>query len=486
MVAPVDQALRVVALNDEAARRNLRLGMALADARAMYPDLPVAEADPAADRNALDAIANWADRYTPLIGLDPPDGLLLDVTGCAHLFHGEAALGRDLVHRLAAQGFSARAAVAGTVGCAWGLARYGDAVVVPPAGERAALAALPLAALRLPPDIVEALSQVGLRLVVDVLGKPRAPLAARFGAAFVRRLDQALGHEAESIVPRRPVPEAIAERRFPEPIVYEDDVLGTVEHLAGDLARVLERRGEGARLLELALFRADGAVHRLEVGTAAPLRDPRRIRRLFTDRLAALGDACDPGFGYDTVRLSARIAARSDPFQAGFVSDEDDAELAHLIDRLGARFGLRRVTRLVLQDTHIPERAAAALPVHGSQALAPQLAPPLVPAVAQDSLSPPRPIRLLAPPEPIEVLAEVPEGPPLRFRWRRVLYDVAVAEGPERIAPEWWRKDRDGPALTRDYFRVESRQGARLWLYRDGIYGREAGAPRWYLHGLFA
>jgi protein ImuB len=300
------------------------------------------------------------------------------------------------------------------------------------------------------------------------------------------------------------VPAAMAEQRFPEPIAREADVLGTIEHLAHELGRVLERRGEGARLVQLALFRSDGAVHRLEIGTGAPLREAARVRRLFEDRLTALGDACDPGFGYDMVRLSALMTERCDPVQTGLVREglaseglaggDHGEELAHLIDRLGARFGLRRVTRLVPQDAHIPEFAVMAVPAHAASRATGALSLPTTRSArggrgeespAQDSLSPTRPIRLFERPEPIDAVAEVPDGPPVRFRWRQVLHEVAQVEGPERIAMEWWR-DATGRALTRDYFRVESRGGARVWLYREGLYGREASRPRWYLHGLFA
>jgi len=273
--------------------------------------------------------------------------------------------------------------------------------------------------------------------------------------------------------------------------------------------------------MQVALFRADGKVHRLELGTAAPLRDPARVRRLFADRLAVLGDACDPGFGFDMLRLSALVTERLDPQQTGLSGDSDDAaDLAHLIDRLGARFGLRRVSRLQPGDTHIPEFAVAAVPAHamrgksspspswgGSAAKQPgwgssvPLAPHPRPlptggrgenALQQDeqldTLAPARPIRLFQRPEPIDAIAEVPDGPPVRFRWRRVLHEVAHVEGPERIAMEWWR-DAQGNALTRDYFRVESKEGARVWLYREGLFGREIkepDKPTWYLHGLFA
>jgi protein ImuB len=485
IVVSLKSALRIAALNSEAARLGLKAGMALADARAMYPALSVADADPQADQCLLQGIADWCDRYTPLVGFDSPDGLMLDISGCAHLFGGEAALCRDLVSRLKAQGFEACAVVADTPGCAWGVGRYGVPLIVPCGGARAALLRLPLAALRLEPKTVEALAQVGLKLIADVIDLPRPPLAARFGEGLIRRIDQALGCEDEPITPCLPVPAYVAEQRFAEPIVLERDVLGTIVHLAHELARVLERRGEGARLLQAALFRTDGKVQRVEVGTAEPMRDAARIKRLFIDRLAAVGEASDPGFGFDVVRLCALVTERLDPVQTGFSAPDHAADhaadFAHLIDRLGARFGLRRVTRLMPQDTHIPEFAVVGVPAHAAKACGVQPQQ----RIEQDSLAPVRPVRLFTQPERIEAVAEVPDGPPVRFRWRRVLHEVAHAEGPERIAMEWWR-DEEGRALTRDYYRVESRHGVRVWLYREGIYVRETAQPRWFLHGLFA
>ena len=405
----VKSALRIAAMNDAAARLRLTVGTALADARARHPTLQVAQSDPAADQRLLDAVADWCDRYTPLVGIDAPSGVMLDVTGCTHLFGGETALCRDIVTRLAAQGLRARVAVASTPGCAWGVARYGfwstmpvipgepegrgpesitpvgeygfrargrapaprndenqHLFIVPPGAMRDALAPLPLAALRLDPETVAALADVGLDRIADVLDLPRSVLAARFDAAFLRRLDQALGREDEPITPRRPAPSFMAEQHFAEPIARERDVLGTIARLSIRLGYAMETRGEGARLLEAALFRTDGKVHRIAVGTGAPLREAERITRLFKDRLATVGEACDPGFGYDLVRLSAPVTERCDPVQAGLAAShpaaDQAAELGHLIDRLGARFGLRRVTRLAPQDTHIPEFAVAAVP----------------------------------------------------------------------------------------------------------------------------
>ncbi|HEX3709283.1 MAG TPA: DUF6504 family protein, partial [Pseudolabrys sp.] len=249
--------------------------------------------------------------------------------------------------------------------------------------------------------------------------------------------------------------------------------------LARELGHVMERRGEGARLLQVALFRADGRVHRIEAAAGQPLRDAERIKRLFVERLTVVGDECDPGFGYDVIRLSALVAERLEPVQRGLAGEDHRAELALLIDRLSARFGAQRVTRLLPCDTHIPEFAVTEIPA--------QLARGQFNAspVAQDSLAPVRPVRLFARPEPIEAVAEVPDGPPVRFRWRHVLHEVVAVEGPERIAMEWWR-DAENRALTRDYFRVESKEGARVWLYREGLYQRETAYPRWFLHGLFA
>ena len=478
VVAPVKGALRLSALNDAAAALGLKVGMPLADARARYPKIAVVDADEEADRALLTAISDWCDRYTPLVGLHPPDGLILDIAGCAHLFGGEAALAADLVQRLGARGLQARVGVADTVGCAWAVARYGEASIIPSGAERGTLVPLPLAALRLSANVLIALAQVGLKRIEDVIELPRAPLEARF-ADLVQRLDQTLGIENEPITPRLPVPAAMAEQRFPEPIARESDVLGTIERLAGQLARVLEQRGEGARLLQVALFRADGKVFRIEAGTAEPLREPRRIARLFAERLTAIGDEVDPGFGYDMVRLCAMMTERHDPPQTGLAAPDHAAELAHLIDRLGARFGLRRVTRLIEQDTHIPEFAVMAVAAH----MVPRPARGHV-ALEHDAPAPTRPIRLFARPEPVEAMAEVPDGPPVRFRWRRMLHEVESAEGPERIAMEWWR-DAAGHALARDYFRVESRAGVRVWLYREGDFIAHS-ETHWFVHGMFA
>ena len=337
-------------------------GIALAQARAMHPDIEALEEDAEADSALLESIADWCLRYTPLVACDAPDGLLLDISGCAHLYGGEDALVADLSGRLEAAGFAYRVAIAGSIGAAWAAAHYGEPGNYPCGDERKLLAPLPLAALRLDGGTVAALARVGLKRIGDIVDLPRAPLTARFGAELLRQLDRALGQEHEPLTPRLPVAPYVAEQRFAEPIAREEDVLGSVARLAARLKVALERRGDGARRLELTLFRTDGALRRIAAGTSRPLRDPDDIRALFVERLAALADALDPGFGFDMARLSVLVAEPCPPEQIGIGGAEDSAERDRLVDRLSARLGVRRVRQLIAQDSHIPEIAGACVP----------------------------------------------------------------------------------------------------------------------------
>src|SRR5215813_11028562 len=429
----------LLALDAAAERLGLAVSLALAQARAMHPTLTAVPEDRAADARLLDAIADACQRYTPLVAVDPPDGILLDIGGCAHLFGGEKKLREDVIARMTRLGFSARAAIAASIGAASATARFGDAPIMEDATRdaRERLALLPLAALRLPDEIVAALARVGLKRIGDILDLPRAPLAARFGADLLRQLDRALGREDEPLTPRLPVAPYVAEKSFHEPIAREEDVLASVEQLAARLKTTLAARGDGARRLELALFRTDGAVKRIAAGTSRPLRDPQAIRALFVERLAALGDEIDPGFGFDLARLSVLTAEPGPEEQIGLGTRADQVELDRLVDRLSARLGRRRVSRLVARDSHIPELAAAAVP---AQAMArAEFGWDAFRRFRADAQLSPRPLRLLAKPEPIaDVFALAPDGPPVRFRWRRALHEVVCAEGPERIEGAWW------------------------------------------------
>ena len=394
IVAKVKSALRVVAMDRRAETYGMRLGMGLADARGALPQLIVAEADEAADRALLEAIADWCDRYTPLVALDPPHGLFLDISGCAHLFardgaDGETALLADCLVRVAGQGFEARGAVASHAGTAWALAHFDLGGVVAPGAEAAAIADLPVAALRITAEQEALLDRLGLKRIGDLIGKPRAPLAARFGNHLVRRLDQALGQEDEVLSPRRPAPQLSAERRFAEPVVDQASLLETVRSLAGALAPALERHGIGARLIEAAFFRIDGKVARAAVGTAGPIRAADDVAMLFAERLSAIGDEWDAGFGFDMVRLAVLQAETLADVQIDLAGEGADApDLARLVDRLGARLGAGRITRYAPVDTHIPERAVRALPLSASAAAPPWRLP------AEEAETPPdRPLR---------------------------------------------------------------------------------------------
>lgn len=479
IVEQVSGALRLAAVDARAAANGCAVGNGLSQARAVCPSLRVVLADPHEDARLLEAVADWCDRYTPLVALDGFRGLLLDVSGCARLFGGEAALLRDMIEALASRGLLARGAVAGAAGPARALAWFTQGGVMPEGSETSFVRALPIAALGMDEATRTALGRAGLKTLGAAAGRGRDELAARFGRGLVEALDRTLGISDPPISPRRPAPSFVVERRFAEPILAVEAALAALRDLAEALSRRLETVGRGLQSAEAALFRANGAVERVRIGTGEPTRDPDLLMRLLRERFDALSDPLDPGFGYEMARLSAFEDAALGPSARAFDRrEEDERALAELIDRLAAREGRARVLRFAPQDAHRPEAEARLEPAQGFAENGRTWPEPL------PGEPPRRPLRLFSTPEPIEVVAEVPDGPPARFVWRRIAHEVARSEGPERIALEWWR----GAAgrYTRDYFRVEVTSGARFWLYRDGLFGRESLHPRWYLHGLFA
>ena len=467
MLAAVDPAAALVGLMP---------GMSLADARARFPALRLVEADPAGDAKALADFANWCGRFSPWTAVDGPDGVWLDITGCVPLVESEAALVADLVERAYRLGFAARAAVADTPGAAWAVARYAalpaEGFVILGSHEmRAALAPLPVAGLRLAGDIVQDLRRLGLKRIGDLYGMARAPLAPRFGEAVARRLDQALGLLEEPISPRQPLAPRLVRRILAEPISTPEAIEHGLTYLVALLCRQLEAEGLGARRLEFSGFRVDGKVERIAIGTSRPSHEPDHLCRLLAERIPTMA----PGFGIELLQLRALAVERVKPQQLG-LETRGSATVAPLVDRLANRLGAGNVLSLESVDSHLPERAQRIAWLIGERQRPPQSSWPT---------DRPRPIRLLTVPDPIEVMAPVPDDPPLMFRWRRVPHRVRRAEGPERIALEWWRTPEAGTDGIRDYYRVEDEAGRRFWLYRRGLYRPEL-PPAWFLHGFFA
>lgn len=486
LVTTTDNGQRITALNRAAGALGFSPGMALADARAIHPALKVAHADLQGDERALIRLALWCQCFSPFTRPDFPDGVSLDITGCAHLFGGEAALVDTLATKLDGFGLTARLALAPTIGGAWALARHAPAekLIVSRDALHMHMAPLPVCALRLEHNTVEAMEKLGLKHVRDLIGRPRAPLAARFGPFALRRLDEALGHEEESFHPLNLPLLHAAHCRFAEPVVTQEAIEIAIQRLACDLCVKLEKAGKGARRVELRLFRVDGWFEALPLATSTATRDAGHLGQLLGERLERITDRA--GFGFEAASLTAltveNLAMRQDDLgdspQSGRTGD-----IAPLLDRLVNRFGAQNVTRAAPHASFLPERASQAVPVlrkvsdHDWQAHLRHI---------QDGAAFARPLFLFPVPEPVTTLAGVPDGPPSRFEWRRVAHRVVRAEGPERIAPEWWRAPFGASRKTRDYFRIEDDAGRRFWLFRDGLYERDEEAPRWFLHGVFA
>jgi protein ImuB len=513
---------RIAALNDAAEAAGLAAGEPLADARAKADFLQVRAIDTAADDAALRRLALWATRYTPTASPlcrdfwsedNGADGFFLDIEGASHLFGGEESLLADLAERLARFGLSARLAVADTPGAAWAVSRFHQTplLVLPSGWEAEALADLPVAALRLSSETRMALRRLGFKTIGALIDRPRAPFAARFAAELLRRLDQALGRVDEPLIPVVAPPVYHSLQYLIEPIVTAAAVVARASRLMQNLVHVLVRDDVGARALRLCLYRVDGAVETVVIGLAAPTRSVAHVARLIDLRLEALAAMKaaidDAGFGFEAIGLAVTSAEPMPARQTELTStdgepawgQDDRAErCAALIDTLRQRLGPASVRRFEPVASHLPERAEILPPLDGEATAGAPSWP-----TSEDA----RPLLLLPQAEPTKVTALVPDGPPRRFFWRGVTYDVAGAQGPQRIGAEWWRaplpsvhsrasgNPEPGPRLrgderqqmlTRDYYLVEDFGGHRFWLYREGLYGRETAAARWFVQGLFA
>lgn len=501
------RGIRITAVNGAAAREGVRTGMALADARAALPDLLSRPAEPERDRASLERLARWTGRYGPARGVDGRDGIWIDTTGVAHLFGGEPALLADVRRHLAAFGLTVEAAIAGTHGAAHALARFsshartGSHGLIPPGEERHELQGLPVEALRLEAGTVVLLKRLGLKRIGALYDIPRVSLERRFraerragsqagggarekeGAVFasavLARLDQALGLREELKTALSEPPVLSVRRTWGEPLISAEGLENELALMAADLCQRLAGAALGCRRLRLTLYRADGTVAEVAAGLSAAGRDPAHILRLLSEKLAAI----DAGFGIDVMALDALIVAPLEAEQEGLggaAEAETAAGIAALTDRLVNRLGMAQITCLVPHASHLPERA--------ERRVAAALHP--LPAAGEERICALRPSVLLTPPEPVSVMAEVPEGPPRIFTWRRVVHRIVKASGPERIEPEWWTElegERRPQSKIRDYYALEDTQGARFWVFREGLYQRaaEEGAPHWFVHGLF-
>ncbi|MBX9462828.1 MAG: DNA polymerase Y family protein [Aquamicrobium sp.] len=463
----------ITAVDANAQARGVHVGIAVTKAQALVPGLIVIDADPVADAEGLDKLALWVlQRISPVVMVDPPDGLVIDTTGADHLHGGEAAMLVSLVRRFASSGVEARAAIADSWGAAHAAARFlgREVLVVPPGGHEAMLRPLPLAALRLEGETIAGLRTLGFERIGDILDQPRAPMTLRFGPELGRRLDQALGVLAEPVDPVRS-PELVEVRRvFGESIGAAETIARYTGRLVEALCLELEKRGLGARRLDLLFYRVDNTLQFIRVGTAQPVRDQKRLTRLLCDRI----ETVDPGFGIEVMVL---VAIEAEPLgQSQTITslvDPPEPDVSDLIDVLANRIGENRLCRFVPVHSDVPERSVARVP-----ALAPETG-----ATWEGDW--PRPPRLLSRPEPIETMALLPDHPPVWFTWRGVRRRVQRADGPERIRGEWWKRDAEMTAV-RDYFRVEDETGERYWLFRSGDGEHEnSGSQRWFLHGIF-
>ena len=476
-----DHGRRIVAAVDSGARTlGITRGMTITKARSFAPDLAVIDAQPEADVEGLRRLALWAgQRYSPVVAPDAPDGLWLDITGCASLFSTEAALLKDIHRRIAAFGVAVQIAVADTAGCAHAVARHvpaGRPVTIERGDHRKAIALLPIAALRLEADTVEGLRKLGFERIEQLIGTPRGPLAKRFGRALHRRLDQALGFVPEPVEPIFPEHLPRARRGFMEPITTPEAFAQVIGDLVADAVEQLGRAGKGARRLDCYFHRVDGQTQVIRVGTAAPSRDPKHLAKLLSAKI----EAVEPGLGIEAMTLVVSLLEPMAARQGESLESlgKRGPDLAALVDALGNRFGARNLHRMAPHASAMPERTAAPAPAldtaHG--------------AAWDDDL--PRPARMLARPEPIEVIALLPDDAPRLFVWRGKRFRVTQGDGPERLQGEWWRDggvEGEQPFTVRDYYQVETVSGGRYWLFRAGD-GESAstGSMRWFMHGAFA
>ena len=467
--APDHSRKVITAANAAAEVHGVQPGMPVADAKAMIPDLEIFDEKPARAANLLKALGEWCIRYTPLVALDFPDGLILDISGCAHLWGGERAYLKEIVTRLKGSGYDVRAAIADTIGTAWAIARFGQvAPIIESGGQAAALLPLPAAALRLEPDVLARLQKLGLYQVGSFISMPRSVLRRRFGEGLLLKLAQALGQAEEYIIPLQ-VPEPFQER-LPcmEPIRTAPGIEIAITRLLETLCQRMQQEGKGIRTATLKCYRVDGKIQQVDIGTNRATHHVTHLFKLFQLKIASI----TPALGIELFILEAIKVEDVSLSQEALWAENpglDDEGVAELLDRISAKVGSGKIHRYLPDEHYWPERSIKA---------APTLQEPAITPWRNDR---PRPLRLLARPEPVEVTAPIPDYPPLLFRYKGRAHHIRKADGPERIEREWWLESGE----HRDYYNVEDEDGQRYWLFRSGHYSGGEN-KQWYLHGYFA
>ncbi len=468
LAAPERGRMIVQAANAEAQLRGVQAGMVVADSRAILPELRVLDSRPEGTVPLLNGLAEWCLRFTPRAAIDPPDGLLLDASGCSHLWGGEGAYLGDIIGRLGTLGYDARGAMADTIGAARAVARHGLASpIIEPGGQAAALRPLPAVALRLEAELVAKLRKLGLHHIGSFMDMPRAALRRRFGTALLQRLDEALGAAQEPFHPV--IPQVPFSERLPclEPIRTATGIGIALRQLLEALCARMAGEEQGARACTFSGYRMDGNIQQISIGTARPSRNAEHLFRLFDQKIGGM----EPNLGFELFVLEATQVEALSPLQDmlwNTAGTGDEAKVAELLDRLAGKLGMQSIHRYLPDEHYWPERSYRQA---GSLQERPRT------AWRTDR---PRPVHLLPRPEPIEVTVPLPDYPPMLFRYRDKLCRVARADGPERIEGEWWLEE----GKHRDYYCVEDEAGARYWVFRLGDY--RTGDPQWFMHGFFA
>ncbi|RQO31956.1 nucleotidyltransferase [Taibaiella sp. KBW10] len=453
----------------QAVLSGIKPGMILADARAIYPDLITIDHDPKLPERLLTILAEWCLRFTPIAATDLPDGLILDISGCTHLWGGESSYLKEIIKRLSKGGYHVHAAIADTVGAAWALSRYEqNGTIIEKDKQKDALICLPVSALRLPVNISDRLYQLGLTTIGGLLAIPRQGLKKRFGQELLTRIDQALGMLSEPIKPVCPAP-VFQERLYClEPVCTAKAITIGLQQLLASLCSRLVKEKKGLRKAVLTCYRIDNKVQQIEIGTHRAARDTAHLFRLFENKIANIA----PGLGIELFVLDAPVTDPLDVQQESLWMDagmEQNRAITQLLDRIGGRLGPNAIQRYLPAEHHWPERSYMPAATLSER--------PAIPW--PKGLS--RPVYVLPRPEPIKVSVPIPDYPPMLFIYNGVVHNIKKADGPERIEREWWIDK----GLQRDYYCVEDTTGKRYWLFRSGHYD-SAHAPDWFIHGFFA